>query len=74
MKPGDTLIVSFEQTMRLNPGDYLLSFGCAGFDSDKYTVYDRRFDVIPFQVIHDKSAMGMFDMNSTVYIQHIEKE
>ncbi|MCP3932327.1 MAG: ABC transporter ATP-binding protein [Bacteroidetes bacterium] len=74
VNPGDTLIVSFEQTIRLNPGEYLLSFGCAGFDSDKYAVYDRRFDVIPFQVIHDKSALGIFDMNSTVDIQHIEKK
>lgn len=74
VNPGDTLVVSFEQTIRLNPGEYLLSFGCAGFDSDNYAVYDRRFDVIPFQVIHDKSALGLFDMNSTVHVQHIAKK
>lgn len=67
---GDIVVVTFKHVMFLNPGDYLLSFGCAGFQSGEYAVYDRRFDVTPFQVVHDKSTIGVFDMNSSVSVYH----
>lgn len=67
---GDIVLVTFKHVLFLNPGDYLLSFGCAGFQSGEYAVYDRRFDVTPFQVIHDKATIGVFDMNSSVSVYH----
>jgi teichoic acid transport system ATP-binding protein len=73
IQAGESLLVSFEHTIRINPGEYLLSLGCAGFHEGEYVVYDRRFDVIPLQVIHDKSSIGIFDMDSVVVVRHIGK-
>ena len=70
---GDILLTEFEQRMMLNPGGYLLSFGCAGFEDGEYVVYDRRYDVITFDVVSEKSAVGMFDLDSQITISRVEK-
>ncbi len=69
--PGEIVLVTFRHVLSLNPGDYLLSFGCAGFQDGDYVVYDRRFDVVPFQVVYDKATVGIFDMNSDVSVYRI---
>ena len=59
--------------MMLNPGGYLLSFGCAGLEDGEYTVYDRRYDVITFEVVSDKSSVGVFDLDSRITVSRIER-
>lgn len=72
VKAGDVLLTEFEHKMMLNPGGYLLSFGCAGFQNGEYVVYDRRYDVITFEVISDKSSVGFFDLDSKIQIRRME--
>lgn len=69
---GDIILTEFDQRMMLNPGGYLLSFGCAGFEGGEYVVYDRRYDVITFEVVSDKSSVGMFDLDSRITITRLE--
>lgn len=69
MKPGKTILVEFKQVMSLNPGGYLLSFGAAGFEDAEYVVYDRRFDVITFNVESDVQSVGIVDLNSQIGIE-----
>lgn len=71
VKKGDIILTEFEQRMMLNPGGYLLSFGCAGFEDGKYVVYDRRYDVITFEVISENSSVGVFDLDSKVKISRV---
>lgn len=59
--------------MMLNPGGYLLFFGCAGFEDGEYVVYDRRYDVIIFEVVSEKSSVGLFDFNFKIKIRHVER-
>lgn len=70
---GDELVITFDHIMSLNPGEYLLSFGCTAFEDGEYVVYDRRFDVIPFKVISQQSKIGFFDMNSEINIEKVVK-
>jgi len=70
---GDVILTEFEQRMMLNPGSYLLSFGCAGFESGEYVVYDRRYDVITFEVLSDLSSVGFFDLDSKIHIERVKR-
>ncbi|MCK5686460.1 ABC transporter ATP-binding protein, partial [bacterium] len=70
---GDIILTEFDQRMMLNPGGYLLSFGCAGFDGGEYVVYDRRYDVITFEVVSDKSSVGLFDLDSKIKITRLDR-
>ncbi len=72
VQEGDIVLTEFEQRMMLNPGGYLLSFGCAGFEDGEYVVYDRRYDVITFDVVSEKSSVGVFDLDSKVKISRVE--
>lgn len=57
---------TFEQQMNLQGGEYLLSFGCTGFEADSLCVYHRLYDVTHIGVISSKNSIGFFDMNSKV--------
>lgn len=72
VEKGEVILTEFEHKMMLNPGGYLLSFGCAGFEEGEYLVYDRRYDVITFEVISDKSSVGFFDLDSSIKISRME--
>lgn len=71
---GDVILTEFEHKMMLNPGGYLLSFGCAGFENGNYVVYDRRYDTITFEVISENSSVGFFDLGSNIKIQRLDKQ
>lgn len=72
--PDDVLEVTFRQKMMLNPGEYLLSFGCAGFEEGEYVIYDRRFDFMAFRVISHMDSVGIFDMDSRITVRkHVEE-
>lgn len=66
LQPGQRYIVTFEQQMNLQGGEYLLSFGCTGFEVDSLCVYHRLYDVTHIGVISSKNSIGFFDMNSKV--------
>jgi teichoic acid transport system ATP-binding protein len=62
----DVVVVTFRQRVRLNPGEYLLCIGVAGYEGVEYVVYDRRFDYLPFQVVSDEPRVGLFDVESVI--------
>lgn len=68
VEKGEQIVTTFQHTMMLNPGGYLLSFGCAGFEEKKYVVYDRRYDVITFEVASDRGSVGVFDLDSEITV------
>lgn len=74
VQKGDVILSAFDQRMMLNPGGYLLSFGCAGFEEGNYVVYDRRYDVISFEVVSSQSSVGVFDLDSKITVQRVEND
>jgi len=66
--PGETVTINFTQDMILNPGNYLLSFGCVSLSGDEVEIYDRRHDYLSFQMISDRVAMGVVDLGSEVQV------
>lgn len=69
VKAGDQKQVAFTQTMNLQGGEYLLSFGVTGYEKDKFEVYHRLYDVINVTVVSDKDTVGYYDMNSKVTVE-----
>lgn len=66
---GQEVEVRFVQDIHLNPGGYLLSFGCAGFEDGDYIVYERRYDLISFDMITKRSGVGIFDMDTVITVE-----
>ena len=70
---GELKEVTFTQTMNLQGGEYLLSFGCTGYNSqDDFEVYHRLYDVCSLQVVSDKNTVGYFDMNAEVQVETVQ--
>jgi len=67
----DVLLATFKHKMLLNPGGYLLSFGCAGYENGEYVVYERRYDYLSFDVVSRRPGVGFFDLDSKVAIRRI---
>jgi teichoic acid transport system ATP-binding protein len=70
-KPGDEVIVTFFQKMRLQVGHYTLSLGCTQYASDGLLVYHRLYDVLLFEIISARTIYGMFDINSKVEVVRV---
>ena len=51
---GDTCTVIFTQTMNLQGGEYLLSFGCTGYKNGDFTVFHRLYDACNITVISSR--------------------
>ena len=66
---GETRIVTYEQQMNLQGGDYLLSLGCTGYVGDNFVVYHRLYDLVSFNVLSDKNTVGFFDMNARITVE-----
>ena len=66
---GETRVVTYEQQMNLQGGDYLLSLGCTGYVGDNFVVYHRLYDLVSFNVLSDKNTVGFFDMNSNITVE-----
>ena len=64
----EIVTIEFSQNINLNAGSFLLSLGCVALGGDKLEIYDRRHDFISFQIISDKAAVGIIDLNSEVRI------
>ncbi|RJP74837.1 MAG: ABC transporter ATP-binding protein [Desulfobacteraceae bacterium] len=68
VQEGDILTAGFKQKITLNPGEYLLSLGCTGFEKGEYVVYERRYDYMTFEVVSHRGSVGIFDLDSSVTI------
>lgn len=66
---GDVRIITFEQQLNLQGGNYLISFGCTGFEDGEFTVYERLYDACNLTVISDKDTVGFYDMNSQIVVE-----
>lgn len=67
----DVVIAVFRHHIMLNPGPYLLSFGCAGFENGEYVVYERRYDYMSFEVISFIPGVGFLDLDSEISLHRI---
>ena len=67
---GEERIVTYEQKMNLQGGDYLLSLGCTGYVGDNFVVYHRLYDLVSFNVLSDKNTVGFFDMDSHITVDN----
>lgn len=72
VQKGDVVRARFKQRILLNAGAYLLSFGCAGFEKGEYVVYDRRYDLISFEVISDRLSVGIFDPDAEINLTRLD--
>ena len=68
---GEERIVTYEQQMNLQGGDYLLSLGCTCYGVDNFVVYHRLYDLVSFNVLSDKNTVGFFDMNSNITVENV---
>lgn len=64
----DVYTIEFRQNMTLQGGEYLLSFGCTGYEGDEFVVYDRLYDITNVTVVSEQNTVGYFDMNSAVIV------
>lgn len=69
VKEGETRIVTYEQQMDLQGGDYLISLGCTGYEGDDFKVYHRLYDLVSISVISEKNTVGFFDMNTKITVE-----
>lgn len=72
IKKNQVTRTRFVQRIPLNAGSYLLSFGCAGFEDGEYVVYERRYDLMSFEVISDRPSVGIFDPDSQITVVPLE--
>ena len=72
-KEGETYVVTFEQDMFLQGGEYLLSMSCTGYRDGEFQVYHRLYDVCNVTVVSDKNTVGFYDMNSVTTVEKIEE-
>lgn len=68
-KKGETYVVTFTQRAMLQGGDYLMSFGCTGYENGEFTVYDRLYDVANLTIVSQQDTVGSFDIDSKVCVE-----
>ncbi len=68
VKKGDIKTVSFRQKLDIQGGEYLISFGCTGFEEGELVVYHRLYRAVDISIISEKNTVGFYDMNSDVTI------
>lgn len=69
VQKGEERTVTFKQRMSLQGGEYLLSFGCTGYENGELVVYHRLYDACSINVISDKNTDGMYDLYSDVIVE-----
>ena len=69
MRAGDDVTVRFTQTMSLQGGEYLLSFGCTGYHEGDFRVFQRLYDVLNITVVSTKNTVGFYDMGTRVEVK-----
>ena len=73
-KKGEQYVVTFTQKALLQGGDYLVSFGCTGYENGQFTVYDRHYDVVNLTIVSEQNTVGTFDMDSKVTVERVEHD
>lgn len=68
VQPGDTITAVFRQKVTLQGAQYLISFGCTGYEAGRFTVYHRLYDMAQLQVLSDRNTIGCVDLNAAVEI------
>ena len=69
---GQEIIVEFKQTIPLAPDKYTISFGCTTFDKNgNLKVYDRKYDVIIFEINANRNCLGVVDLKSDINITEV---
>lgn len=68
---GEEYIITFRQRAMMQSGEYLISFGCTGFENGEFTVYDRLYDIATVGVISEQDTVGFFDMDSKINISKL---
>ena len=74
VKPGQMKEITFTQKMSLQGGEYLLSFGVTGYNSNDFEVYHRLYDAINITVVSDKNTVGFYDMDSKTQVRDVMEE
>ena len=69
VKKGDVVTIVFRQKMLLQGGQYLLSIACTGYESEKFVVYHRLYDICNIHVISERNTIGVFDNEVEVSYQ-----
>ena len=72
-RAGTSCRVIFTQRMDLQGGEYLLSFGCTGYQDGAFTVYHRLDDACNITVVSEKNTVGYYDMNSEGRIENADQ-
>lgn len=70
-KKGETYVVTFTQRALLQGGEYLMSFGCTGYEDGEFTVYDRLYDVANLTIVSEQDTVGSFDIDSKIEIEKL---
>lgn len=65
---GEEKTIEFSQSMDLQGGEYLISFGCTGYVAGNFQVFHRLYDVLNLTVVSYKNTVGFYDMNSEVKV------
>ena len=73
-RSGEIYEISFKQKMQLQGGEYLISFGCTGYEVTDFTVYQRLYDITNIQVVAEQNTVGYFDMDSEVVVTNLSEE
>lgn len=73
-KKGEQYVVTFKQKALLQGGDYLVSFGCTGYENGQFTVYDRHYDVANLTIVSEQNTVGTFDMDSEVTVERVKHD
>lgn len=69
---GDKILVEFTQQVPLAPGRYTISFGCTKYNMNgELEVYQRRYDALFVEVVSNREAVALFDLDSKIKYQKI---
>jgi teichoic acid transport system ATP-binding protein len=71
-RAGETYLITFTQKALMQGGEYLMSFGCTGFEHGEFTAYDRLYDVANLTVVSEQDTVGTFDMDSVVTCEKVK--
>ena len=63
---GTEVVAAFKQNMMLQGAQYMISFGCTGYNGDKFVVHSRIYDACNLQVVSERNTIGFIDLNATV--------
>ena len=67
LKKNQDLEINYQQKLPLKPERYTLSLGCGKIGADgNIEIFDRMYDCILFQIISDKSMLGICKLDSKV--------